>query len=836
MEYLNFDLRITAGPPYRLIGEQSSTGEAEGILDLDPGNREIQEALERIANRQTDREFLNTFGKLLFDRLFAGEIGIRFEQSTGFALAHKEKGLRLRLRVGSPELSALPWELLFSSARSYLGTSHQSPLVRWLYVPKPIRELQVAMPLRLLVAVPEITEPYPPLDVDRELNGLKTALSEMEGIVETTILRERLTPERIDRALMDGACHVLHFIGHAQFIDDRGELLLNDDNGGMQFVDEDRFAKLFTNQSSLKLILLNACQGAAVSNSRAFVGIAPKIVATGVPAVVAMQYPIYDDAAVLFARTFYFALFRGPNAGRIDWAMAQARNALARDFPDEREVATPVLFMRTPEGVLFYKSTGRLMRDAAFTAANRDTEKAIAATHRFNQSLASDKDAQEDPALPDILAQDAQHYAWLKKRIAFRNRLILMAAGLFILFFMFFWTGLFDLLRLDSYVEGLTIAAHNADAPKTVDEGVVIVAIKEEVGPPWRRRYAVLLDRLSAAGARVVAFDMAFAPYGDGPAAGIVRPATTALAQAIQNAGRRGTAVVLGFREFAERKPSIEPELLAAIEAEKIHGIGVVCLSGKSGRVSVVPLVIQKEGPAPDEGLNIMSLSLAAFIASKRVEEIEVDWQGSVLKLSPLKHGVIPFSEKRLSSGGVCPANAAGDLDADLFIDLYPVDAARRAPHTIFVDNILSDAPPDSLRTKVENKIIFVGEHSERESLKVYDLNNDRRFGVELHADAFRTIEKSASGGAIIRPLRYSLQSLLLTAMILIGVFIRFWISKRSVAAIRAILLIAIPIAYVVLMIWFSLHTKILVDWLYHIAGFGLAYYVSGRVEKRWFS
>jgi CHASE2 domain-containing sensor protein len=836
MEYLNFDLRMTAGPPYWLIGEQSSMGEAEGILDLDPNDPEIQEALMRLANRQTDRVFLSTFGKLLFDRLFAGEIGIRYEQSTGFTLAQKEKGLRLRLRIGSPELSVLPWELLFSSSRSYLGTSHQSPVVRWLYVPKPIRELQVAMPLRLLVAVPEITEPYPPLDVDREIDGLKTALSEMDGIVETTILRGRVTPEHIDRALMDGACHVLHFIGHAQFIENRGELLLNDENGGMQFVDEDQFPKLFTNQGNLKLIVLNACQGAAVSHSRAFVGIAPKVVATGVPAVVAMQYPIYDSAAVLFARTFYFALFRGPNAGRIDWAMAQARNALARDFPDDREVATPVLYMRTPEGVLFYKTTGSLIRDAAFSAANRDTEKAIEATHRFNQSLASDEDAVKDPALPDILAQDAQDYAWLKKRIAFRNRLLLLAAGLFILFFMFFWTGLFDLLRLDSYIEGLTIAADNAYAPKTVDKGVVIVAIKEEVGPPWRRRYAALLNRLSTAGARVVAFDMDFAPYRDGPAVDIVKPATTELAKAIKDAGRRGTAVVLGFREFKNQKPYIEPELLAAIEAEKIHGIGAICLSGKSGRVSVVPLVIQKEELAPDEGQTFMSISLAAFTAYKGVEEIEVDWQRSWIKLSPLKHGFIPFSEKRWSGGGDCSANAAGDLDADLFIELNPVDAIRNDAHTILLDSIAPGEPADNLRTKVENKIVFVGEHSERESKKVYDLNNNRRFGVELHADAFRTIAKSASGGPIIRPLRYSLQSLLLTGMILIGVFIRFWVSRRSAAGIRAILLIAFPIAYVILIIWFFLHSKILVDWLYHLAGFGLAYYVSGRVEKRWFS
>ncbi|MFZ7125325.1 MAG: CHAT domain-containing protein [Desulfobacterales bacterium] len=834
MEYLNFDLRIIDSRPYQLIGEQARLGEAEGILELDPNEPEIQAALSRLANRQTDREFLRTFGSLLFERLFKGEIGDRYEQCTGFALASKESGLRLRLHIKPPELAALPWELMFTPARNFLGTSHQYPVVRWRYVPKPIQSLQVSMPLRLLVAAPKLSKPFATLGIDQEIDGLKTALSGMGKAVEIEVLQESVTLERLDRVLMEQPCHVLHFIGHAAFLGDRGVLVFNDVRGGMEQVDEDRFAQLLSNHDSLKLIVLNACQGATVSAARAFVGIAPKVVATGVPAVVAMQYPIYDSAAALFAGTFYFALFQGPNAGRIDWAMAQARNALARDYPDGREVATPVLFMRAPEGVLFYKNTGSRWRDSAFSKAERDTEKAVEATHLFNQSLASDPEAKKDPALPDILDQDAGEYEWLKKRIAFRNRLVGLAAVLFVVVFMFFWVGLFDLLRLDSLIEGVTLAAGNAFGERIIDQETVIVAIEDSVNPTWRSRYAELLDRLTEGGARVVAFDMAFSPFRDPSGADAVGPDTLLFAEAIRQAGSRGIGVVLGFKDWKEGAPFIEPELLKALASNSRSRVGAVCLSGKFDYVGVVPLVIQKEKPEPGkDGVTALSLSLAAYMTARQAADLDVKWGDGRIDLSPLRLGSIRFSEERISVGGGCPANAAGDRDADLFIDLSPAGRIREKPHTVSFHTVLTDSDADALRSLFEGKVVFVGEHSDREARKVFDAQNDRRFGVELHADAFRTIGKSASGFPIIRPLPVWGQSLLLITLVLLGAFVRFWVPPGH-RLVRTTLLIALPIAYAVLAFAFFLRFRYLADWLYHLAGFGLAYLVSGRIEKRW--
>ncbi|HEX2370177.1 MAG TPA: CHAT domain-containing protein, partial [Acidimicrobiia bacterium] len=57
----------------------------------------------------------------------------------------------------------------------------------------------------------------------------------------------------------------------------------------------------------LRLALLNACEGARGSASDPFAGAAQSLVQQGIPAVIAMQFPITDRAAILFAQEFYGA-------------------------------------------------------------------------------------------------------------------------------------------------------------------------------------------------------------------------------------------------------------------------------------------------------------------------------------------------------------------------------------------------------------------------------------------------------------------------------------------------------------------------------------------------
>ena len=102
-------------------------------------------------------------------------------------------------------------------------------------------------------------------------------------------------------------------------------------------------------EDSLRLVVLNSCEGARSSRVDPFSGVAASLVHFDIPAVVAMQFEITDRAAVVFGGEFYAALADGYP---VDSALAEARKAI---FADQNDVewGTPVLFMRVADGRIF---------------------------------------------------------------------------------------------------------------------------------------------------------------------------------------------------------------------------------------------------------------------------------------------------------------------------------------------------------------------------------------------------------------------------------------------------------------------------------------------------
>ena len=129
---------------------------------------------------------------------------------------------------------------------------------------------------------------------------------------------------------------MVHFVGHGSLANGQPQLHLNDNLGDDYPVGAAAIAGLFRNRASLRLVTLNACEGAAADSANALLGLAPQIAAQAVPAVVAMQWDIPDWAAQKFAAVFYSALCAGPEAGEVDTALTRARAALYDDAPDSR--------------------------------------------------------------------------------------------------------------------------------------------------------------------------------------------------------------------------------------------------------------------------------------------------------------------------------------------------------------------------------------------------------------------------------------------------------------------------------------------------------------------
>ncbi len=341
--------RTENGYPVTVL--ESPAGDARGASLLDGTDPALGQALDALERRVGDGPLLRQVGEHLFRELFVDDIEERYRTSLGIARSH-DKGLRIRLRLASPELAALPWESLYDPDEdAFLAISAQTALVRYVPVGVPPRPIQASPPLRVLVAManPSDTDP---LDVARERKAIQKALAKWVklGVVELELL-ERTTVTALDRAIRRFRPHVFHFIGHGAFQDDQALLVLEDESGLAQPVDDATFRELFLDVDETRVVLLNACETGATSGARPLVGFAPRLLQRQLAGVVAMQFPIADKASQIFAWEFYRHLALGHP---LEQAVSEGRRAifvaLGETGPDW---AAPVLFLRSEEGLLW---------------------------------------------------------------------------------------------------------------------------------------------------------------------------------------------------------------------------------------------------------------------------------------------------------------------------------------------------------------------------------------------------------------------------------------------------------------------------------------------------
>ncbi len=151
---------------------------------------------------------------------------------------------------------------------------------------------------------------------------------------------------------MEHAPDIVQFVGHGVYREGTGYLALVGENGKTWIVNDEQFAAIFAGvQNRLGLVCLATCESAKSDSPKSFLGIAPRLVQRGTPAIVAMRYPVLVSTAEIFLESFYKSVAaRKP----VDWAVQWARNAIyVKVGADNREFATPVLFMRARDGKIF---------------------------------------------------------------------------------------------------------------------------------------------------------------------------------------------------------------------------------------------------------------------------------------------------------------------------------------------------------------------------------------------------------------------------------------------------------------------------------------------------
>jgi hypothetical protein len=235
---------------------------------------------------------------------------------------------------------------------------------------------------------------------------------------------ERLAEARLgalQRALRREEYHILHFIGHGGF-DPRtqdGVLVLCDEAGKGRRVTAEHLGTLLHDHRSLRLAVLNACEGSRASRADPLAGVAQTLVQQGVPAVIAMQFEITDEAAIIFSDEFYAATADGYP---VDAALAAARKAIFAAGNDI-EWGTPVLYLRAPDGRLF-----SVNREVARQAEEeRQRAEASRQAEEEKQRAEASRQAEEEKQRAEAVRQAEEE----KRRAqAFVERLTIAARGL----------------------------------------------------------------------------------------------------------------------------------------------------------------------------------------------------------------------------------------------------------------------------------------------------------------------------------------------------------------------------------------------------------------------
>ena len=317
--------------------------EMEDILAALNGVRRLD-----LAERE---DIAKQFGKMLYNLIFQDDIQRAYTQSYEFA-ASQSQSLAVRLILDNAgNLNNFPWEFLHD-ATDYLSLSTSTPIVRYPKQEVARYKVKIVAPIRVLVMIASPVD-LPPLNVTAERANLERATKKPRDAGEMEIdYLENATLRDLQRKLREKEYHIFHYIGHSGYDPNTGEgwLSLLDRLGEkshepVRGVD---LARELSEENTIRLVVLNSCHGAYVDILNPAGGIANNLVMRGIPAVVANQFQVSNEAATLFAEDFYSAL---ADDLPVDEAVSEARRAV-RGALKNTEWATPVLYLRQ-DGALF---------------------------------------------------------------------------------------------------------------------------------------------------------------------------------------------------------------------------------------------------------------------------------------------------------------------------------------------------------------------------------------------------------------------------------------------------------------------------------------------------
>jgi CHAT domain-containing protein len=310
------------------------------------------------------RDTLREIGSSLFDMIFTGDVRSLYTELHENAINERHSN-RISIRNDVPELISIPWELLYDKKiGQYLSCYHYIHLTRGVDAPNIVTGRPLPITVLGMAARPKTIDGRVVgfIDADTEQRRITDAFSDLEdqelvdlswtGSCSVFGLSLRLDRPPKKNKTGSESWDVFHFIGHGGLDSNGvGYVIVQEDGGiGGKLLEAGVLSGLLARPDGPQLVVLSSCSGAQAKPGELFSDTASTLVRAGVPAVVAMQSEISDQAAILFMTAFYTSL---ANRRSLQHALTEARNQLKGSFPTEWP--TPVLYLRC-DGRIFQTS------------------------------------------------------------------------------------------------------------------------------------------------------------------------------------------------------------------------------------------------------------------------------------------------------------------------------------------------------------------------------------------------------------------------------------------------------------------------------------------------
>ena len=366
MNYADFVLRASdwnAGSFNVLVSQTPDLSQMPQPEQVQVDTEALNKLLTKVVRKSLSPKQFQELGKQLSRLLLPPAVRAMLMYS--LAQLEPDEGLRLRLVLTDPQIANVPWEFINlpragdeQGLDGFLGLDPRFSIVRHEAIPVPAGPVQpTARPLRVLAgfASPLI---YDELDLETERNVIQSALGSLEH-VELVDFIDHVTLDKLEKALHN--IDIFHFAGHGTYDvpeashtipDERnyGAIVLENDMGEPDLFAAEKLATTLR-AGNVKVAVLGACESGRRGERNTWNGIAPALMKSGIPAVVGMQYEVYDDSALAFATGFYNALSAGLN---LDEAVLKGRiNIINLHGKTSVDWGVPTLYMRSPDGVLF---------------------------------------------------------------------------------------------------------------------------------------------------------------------------------------------------------------------------------------------------------------------------------------------------------------------------------------------------------------------------------------------------------------------------------------------------------------------------------------------------